>query len=45
MRPEHVVISIIILLVMLLAVIALSGKIMPTFTSGLDAILRLVNLK
>jgi hypothetical protein len=38
MRVEHVVVSIIIFLVILLALLAFAGKIVPTFEAGLRAI-------
>ncbi|MBI2578679.1 MAG: hypothetical protein HYW26_03140 [Candidatus Aenigmarchaeota archaeon] len=42
MRLEHVVVSIIIFLVILLATILILGKAVPTFKTGIDSMLNLV---
>ena len=45
MRVEHVVVSIIIFLVVLLAALILLGKIFPTFKTGLDFVMEIVRPK
>lgn len=45
MRPEHVAVSIIIFVVVLLAVVLFLGKAIPIFSSGINSILEILKLK
>lgn len=45
MRLEHIAVGFIIFLIVLAAFIMLTGKTIPIFSSGMNEILKLVNLK